>query len=329
MRRKQILQIATVLVLAGIPARQIVSLAALTEPDNAKRALRFFLDRAGGKTKYLHQQATLLKTIARHWVKAPDEQIEKLAGFASNLHVKQTGMTDKNRARLRQFDNIANVLALANLAPRVFQEVKKADDGLRRNAVRVMLAMAVELLLVAPMRIDNLAGLDLDRHLAQVQVGRSTATHIAIPAAETKNSRPFELELSAMTLRLMSIYRQTYRARLAPSGSSLLFPNEMAQRRSTIAFAQAIAAFIERETGIKMNVHLFRHLSAKLHLEKHPADIETVRRVLGHSSTVTTLRAYADLRTKSAFDRYGAIIANLREYGIRPGRRDPRAPSDT
>ncbi len=329
MRRKQILQIGTALVLAGFPTGQIVSLATLTEPDNAKRALRFFLDRSGGKTKYLHQQAILLKTIARHWAEAPDEQVEIVAGFASNLRVKQTGMTDKNRARLRQFDNIENVLALANLAPRVFHEVEQADDGHRRTALRVMLAVAVEVLLVAPMRIDNLAGLDLDRHLVQVQIGRSTTTHIVIPAAETKNKRPFELELPEITRRLISIYRQTYRARIAPAESCWLFPNETARRRSTVPFAQSIAAFIERETGIKMNVHLFRHLSAKLQLERHPADIETVRRVLGHSSTVTTLRAYADLRTKGAFDRYGAIISSLRQYDTEPSRREPRKPSDT
>ncbi len=65
MRRKQILQIATALVRAGAPASSVTGLATLVDLRHAKQVLRFFLDRAGGKpTKYLHQQALLLKTIA-------------------------------------------------------------------------------------------------------------------------------------------------------------------------------------------------------------------------------------------------------------------------
>ncbi len=64
MRRKQILQIATALAAAGHPIEGITGLAVLVELPHAKLALRFFKDRAGGQvTKYLHQQALLLKTL--------------------------------------------------------------------------------------------------------------------------------------------------------------------------------------------------------------------------------------------------------------------------
>ena len=67
MRRKQILQIATALARSGQSASVITSLATLVQLPNAILALRFFLNRAGGKqTRYLHQQALLIKTIARH-----------------------------------------------------------------------------------------------------------------------------------------------------------------------------------------------------------------------------------------------------------------------
>lgn len=71
MRRKQILQLGTALVLSGVPASAITSLAYLVTPESARRVLGFFRERSGGKdSKYLHQHALLLKTIARHWVKA-------------------------------------------------------------------------------------------------------------------------------------------------------------------------------------------------------------------------------------------------------------------
>lgn len=62
-----------------------------------------------------------------------------------------------------------------------------------------------------------------------------------------------------------------------------------------------------------MNVHLFRYLATKLHLETYPEDIETVRQILGHRSITTTLRSYTDIKTAAAFRRYDDIIAGLRE----------------
>lgn len=106
MRRKQLLQLGTALILAGVPAASITGLAALVAPENAKLALRYFRERPGGKaSQYLHQHAALLKTIALHWVKAPTADVDILRGYASRVAIRQTGMVEKNRARMRQFDD--------------------------------------------------------------------------------------------------------------------------------------------------------------------------------------------------------------------------------
>ena len=76
-----------------------------------------------------------------------------------------------------------------------------------------------------------------------------------------------------------------------------------------------------RETGIRMNLHLFRHTAVKLHLEAHPEDIETARRLLGHKSVTTTLRSYAETRTAAAFRRYDEVIRRVREPSLLPLRR--------
>jgi hypothetical protein len=149
LRRGQILQMATALVQSGLPVEQITSLAILVQPNHAKLILRFFLVRKKAKmeadkpSSYLHQQAILLKTIAKHWVKLPLDQVEMLGGFARNLAVKKSGMTEKNRARLRQFDNPANVVALLNLPARTLAKIKKKGDQSRANALQVMLALAL------------------------------------------------------------------------------------------------------------------------------------------------------------------------------------------
>ncbi len=174
------------------------------------------------------------------------------------------------------------------------------------------------------MRISNLAGLDLDRHFVRIRAGGSVTTHILVPAAEIKNDRDYELELRADTAKLFAIYCEDYRPTLADTDNRWLFPNGQGTRRHTIAFGKAISDFVFRETGIRMNVHLFRHLGAKLYLAEHPNDIETVRLLLGHRSSTTTLKAYADLRTASAFQRYDDLIGSLREQAVASRRQKPR-----
>ncbi|MDA8250224.1 MAG: site-specific integrase [Rhodospirillales bacterium] len=315
LRRKQILEIATALVRSGVPASTVTGLATLAALPHAKLALRFFLDRAGGTpTKYLHQHALLLKTIARHWVKADRDHVEALGELCRRLAVKHTGLVEKNRIRLRQFDNPANVVALVTLPRQVMDDVARHDDGDRRVALRAMLAVAVELLIAAPMRADNLAGLHLDRHLVRTRAGAAKTLHLVIPAEETKNGAPYEMQLPVETERLLATYLARYRSRVSPEAASpWLFPNAAGERRSTIAFTQSICAFVRRETGLRMNVHLFRHTAVKLHLEAHPEDIETARRLLGHKSVTTTLRSYAETRTAAAFRRYDEVLRRLRE----------------
>jgi integrase len=176
-----------------------------------------------------------------------------------------------------------------------------------------MFALAVALLTAAPVRVNNLAGLQIERHFVHTRNGATRVLHLVIPAAETKNSEPYEVEVPKGTAALLARYLATYHPRLSPGSSPWLFPNDVGERRDTTAFATEIVAFVLRETGIQMNVHLFRHLAAKLYWEKYPEDIETVRRMLGHKSITTTLRYYAEMKSTAAFRRYDEVIRGLRE----------------
>jgi len=119
--------------------------------------LPFLLNRNGGlSSPHLKSQADLLVTIAKYWVKAAPEDIAVLATFAASLKIKSTGMVDKNRERLRQFNLPANKDALLHLPARVFAEAAKAKKGDKSEAVQVMLALAVELLIQSTLRLENL-----------------------------------------------------------------------------------------------------------------------------------------------------------------------------
>jgi integrase len=312
LRRRQLRQLASVLVASGFPIEKLTSLAGLTEPENAKSALRYQRGRQGGETTVsLVQMAWLLCTVARHWVKDRDHA-EALRVIAGRYKLKPKGMTDRNRSRLRQFDHKPNQDALLHLPATVMSQAKRKPVGTPAEARRYMLALAVELLIIAPMRVGNLTGLEPARHILELGRGRQRTRHIYIPKSETKTDTAFEVKLPDSCCALLDEYLKTYRARVCPTSSPYLFPSSGGGRRNTIAFSKAITGFVEKETGIKMHAHLFRQLAGKFYLDAHPTDIETVRQILGHRSTATTARYYVEQRQAQAFGRYDETLADLR-----------------
>lgn len=187
--RLRILQMAAALVLSGREPHSISTLADLVTPEAAKTALAFFWTRNGKrKTGQLHNFARMVIAIACHWIKAPADQIEALQGIRRQVDPKSSGMTERNRARLRQFDDDINVERLINMPDAALRSLPKSEAPSYAQAVRFQSALAVAMLLVAPMRIKNLASLQLGRHLLQRRPGGPR--HIVFPSEEVKNGVP-------------------------------------------------------------------------------------------------------------------------------------------
>jgi integrase len=318
-RRALLQRLATALLETGFPAANLTSLSVLTDPEKAKDALRFLIARAGGQPTATHaSMAYSLTLIAKRWVKAPPEQIEELRSMTASLRNPQRGMTEKNRTRVRQVDIKANVTALLTLPKRVMQEVERHDDGDRKMAVRVMRALAIELLIVAPMRIRNLVELDIDRHIVRTRRGRDEQWRIVIAGEEVKNGVPIEAPLPPDTVVLLKTYLERYRGRIAEPVGRYLFPGREGACRDPSSVGEHLKQFVRRETGLVINVHLYRHIAGRLYLKANPSGIEVIRRMLGHTSSKITLRAYAELEANLAFADWGRTLGALREG------RDPR-----
>jgi integrase len=311
-RRRQLRQLCSALVLSGFPIAKLTSLSVLLQKENARQALRAQRDQLG-KTKAvsLGNKAWLLSTIARQRLR--DEVLaSELRDMARGLTLNQTHITAKNSTRLRQFDLEGNIRALLLLPAEVFQSAKNSARPKAVVAREVMLALAVELLLVAPMRLRNLASLEIHRHLPVVGRGKQYTRHISIPPEETKTGEAFETLLPSGTAKLLQEYLETYWPLLTEGSSIYLFPNPSGIRRNLISFSDAISRFVERETGLIINPHLFRHLAGKLHLRMNPNDLETVRRILGHRRSETTSRYYTEEQAGRAFRAYDTTIGELR-----------------
>jgi integrase len=285
--------------------------------------LRFFIDRAGGNTtKQAYNIARVLTALARHWVKVDGDHLEQLRKICSRLEVRQKGMTAKNRDRLRQFDDRSNIQALLTLPQRVLARQKVGNDCSRATALEVQTALAVELLLMIPMRIGNLASLDLEHNIVRTRARGQGVVLLVVPAEQVKNSFPIEAQLPEETVRLLDVYVERYRPALLKYPLSWLFPSSSGGPKSRHTLGLQICKFVRRECGLRINPHLFRHIGAKLYLDAHPGGYGVIRLVHGHSSVDTTTRSYCGTENAAAIRHFDEHVSRLRaETPVMPGRK--------
>ena len=205
-----------------------------------------------------------------------------------------------------------NKLVLLCLPDKIFARAKRERLGTIDEARRVQYALATSLLTAAPMRVHNLTALEQNRHIVEIGRGRARLKRIIIPGVETKTDALIDVPLAEHESRQLDVYLNLYRPVLCKGASRYLFPALDGGMRSVIGFSGGLSRFIKQQTGLDINAHLFRHIAAKLYLDENPGDIETVRRMLGHRSTETTLKYYAEHRNTEAFRAYDITINKLR-----------------
>ncbi|WP_282121523.1 site-specific integrase [Ruegeria atlantica] len=313
--RVQVRHAASALVLSGLPKEDIQSLSVLAELQHFRTILRFFLDRNGGEpTTWLHGLVSKLVAIARYHVKLPTEELDPLVAMKARMKVSRDGLTEKNKARLGQFEDLRNVELLVQLPPSVAARAQGRAEPSRWDALDVMYALAVDILLAVPMRRSNLAAIDVDRHIVWRGHGAGRYAALMIPGNEVKNGVAIEGDLPKETSRLLRIYLDRYRHLVSGNPGYWLFPKASGSGcRASGGLATQVSQFIRREIGLEMNAHLFRHLAGMLYLMRYPGQYEVVRRMLGHKSVETTISFYTGLESKWALKRYDEnILADLR-----------------
>ena len=197
----------------------------------------------------------------------------------------------------------------------------------RRSAAKlVRAAVAVELEIMAPIRLQNLSELNMDTDFVRSHAGKNATVHLFIPGKRTKNGEDIELELPRDTMALIDLYMAKYRNHLIEpqyrgTGPRYLFPRPDGTLKIPRVFAVAICPVMRRELGIKFNMHLFRHLGCYLYLRSHPGQLDVMRRVLGHKDGETTIRFYAFIEQSDAFRLFDSHVLRIREEALRPSRR--------
>ena len=297
-----------------VRSSSITSLATLVELETFKDGLRFFIDRNAGKpTTWLWGMAGTLLAIARHHVKLADKDINALSAIRGRLKIETDRVTDKNKHRLNQFDDLYNVELLMLLPDRLSAAAEKRQRRSSRLALDVMHAVAIEILLVCPMRMGNLASLDIERHFRWHGKGNSQTISLSVPSAAVKNGVSIEADFPRETTSLIRLYLKSYRNLVSPDPGNWLFPMANGGRhRNAGHLSEEIGRTIYRETGLEVNGHLFRHLAGKLFLERRPGGHETVRQFLWHKKIDTTTTFYTGLDSKRAAQHYYDVVLSGR-----------------
>jgi integrase len=320
-RRFQIQEFASAVVLSGVPIEEIVDLASIVQYDRFKNAIRFLMARFGNQiTGNIASIATGMKSIARHHVKLPPKEMEELQALCKRIAGGVERKDSKNKERLEQLEDENNLRLLLMLPTRLAQIAAKGERSERRRALLIQAALAIEILLHAPMRIGNLSRINIDRHIRRVTVKGRDCLLISIPGEEVKNGRDLAYELTNEAVKLYDLYLGHYRPTLMVAPSDHLFPAQDGGPKRPHTLSSLITVTIKAETGLVIHPHLFRSIAGKIHLMVNPGDFGTVSHAIG-DTIATTMKAYAQHEQKNAVRHYQASVEAVRSQLTQGGAR--------
>jgi integrase len=306
---RQIRRMASAALANGASASDIADLALLVHPVTLKRALLFFMARNDDRpNQQTHDMAHLAVLIATSWAKLPELEIAEIKRMARKCKLDRKGLAQKVRERLRQFRDQGVIEKLMRLPQQLLAAARRMPQNCR-SAMLVQAAVAIAILINAPIRIGNLRCLDRARHFAALFSTKGAGMQLVLPKDEVKNNVDLEYPLAPFTMALIDIYMKEYQPLLCgDSESSLLFPGRGGKPKADTNLRQQIIEAVWKHVGVHVHPHLFRHLAAMIFLEAHPGAYEDVRRLLGHKSLQITINFYAGLEGTAAVKRYNEVI---------------------
>ena len=309
LRKSQIQLAASALSQRGQSISTIHSLACLVDTEAVKNILRFYLDKKGESSAFISGMAICLVSIAGHWVGVPDKQLAELKTIKRQLGGQPSGLTDKNRHTLRQFEDDHNRQLLLTLPGQLVKKAKTQTSA--KAAISVQLAVAIEILLMAPIRMVNLITLRFEQNLVRPG-GQKGNYHLVLPGHETKNAEPLEFQLPEHLTHLIDRYRTNHLPSIKSEPNDYLFPNKDNSHKAQATLSQQIKETVYKHTGLHITAHQFRHLAALFYLDAMPGHYESVRQLLGHKNLKTTTSFYTGMNTREATRTFDDIIIKER-----------------
>jgi integrase/recombinase XerD len=190
----------------------------------------------------------------------------------------------------------------------------------RLQAMQFRDGLIIALLAARPLRLRNLASLELQRTL----VPRGNGWWIDIPPEETKTKQPIEVPWPAALNAALASYLDGYRPFLCrlrnrwtrPVGTALWVSTHGSPMCQTAVY-ETIVGRTGTAFGRPINPHLFRDCAATSIAIEDPEHVRIASQLLGHRSTATTERYYNQARIVDAARRYQDFLLALRSGTMR------------
>ena len=97
------------------------------------------------------------------------------------------------------------------------------------EAIVVQSALAVSILLAAPVRAKNLASIEISKHIHRVS---DTNRYLVFPDHEVKNKVDLEYPLPLATIDLLDLYMKVYRPLLLAEETNALFISRSGRKKT-------------------------------------------------------------------------------------------------
>lgn len=304
--RRQLLRFASDLVHSGIAIDEVADIPYLLTPSVAERGLRQMLARNGNETnRSIAEMSGLLRNLGRI-LDLPEDQRKALQRLAARTALPpQKGMTQKNRNRLLVLQDDRQTDRLLNFPEVLLRKAAQMRTPFGRGLAQED-ALAIAILLVCPIRIQNLSSIHLERNLQRPGDGRA---FLVFEEGETKTPQPIQFELPQDILRAVDRYLKGRSPRMCPPGTPWLFPRRDGKGPVDPGqLSQRLAKRLRKETGLEVNAHLFRHFDVMLWLDAKPGAYEAARHLLGHSSVSHTINMYSGLESTSAIKAFSEVV---------------------
>ena len=298
----------TALADSGTSLKTIRSLRDLVTIKNFQRILRRRHEMVHGRENAFNRDiARTLTEIARRWVKVDAAVLNELKRLAGKVPSPLPGLTSKNKATLRQFDDLENLRRLIEMPNQLWAEVKRARTPSFRTILKAQAALAIDILLYMPIRPQNLWALKFDEHIF-LQKGVGAISSLELPASEVKNRTEMGFDIPERLAKMLIEYRDRLVPKVFGRRRDRLFIKADGTAKNQWAVSWLIRRVIRQRLGLQLSPHQFRHLGAKLALDAEPGNFETVRQLLGHKSSRTTTSSYAGISSRRAARHHRRLI---------------------
>jgi integrase len=312
-RRREIVAAVRATVAAGIPLEELKFLRDLLRPDRVEILIEHYWEKNGEKPSlYTIDLASKLLALARSETLS-EVDIERLDEIRIAIEqYRSTGLTEKNRRLIRQIAHSDVWRDVVRLPKKLMTEARiNAKTKPYRAAVTAQLAIAILILIRAPVRMQNLASICIGINL--IRPGGPGAPYMLVfPDYDVKNGVPLEFAFDETTTAMIDEYIYQHRPQLMQGfNHDWLFAGAGREHKATKTLSEQISKRLWKELGLEITPHMFRHAAAYIMLKADPGNYELVRRVLGHRSITTTRNFYIGLETLEATRLFGEMVTGL------------------